>query len=73
MEKAQGWRDHDSPTKLVGGVAGKVTHPYKLYSLRKVYDKEEVDDWMDIELPRSMGLILLSSTKEVRLTSLDPW
>ena len=28
MEKAQGWRDHDSPTKHVGGAAGKVTHPY---------------------------------------------
>ena len=30
MEKAQGWRDHDSPTKHVGGQAGKVTHPHKL-------------------------------------------
>ena len=37
MEKAQGWRDHDSPTKHVGGAAGKVTHPYKLYSLRKIF------------------------------------
>ena len=55
IEKAQGWRDHDSPTKLVGGAAGKVTHPYKLYSLRKVYDSEEVDSWMDIKLPKIDG------------------
>ena len=55
MEKAQGWRDYDSPTKVVGGTAGKVTHPYKLYSLRKVYEKEEVDEWMDIKLPKIDG------------------
>ena len=55
IEKAQGWRDHDSPTELVGGAAGKVTHPYKLYSLRKVYDSEEVDSWMDIKLPKIDG------------------
>ena len=35
MEKAQGWRDHDSPTYYVGGTGGKVTHPYKLYSLQR--------------------------------------
>lgn len=55
MEKAQGWRDHDSPTKHVGGAAGKVTHPYKLYSLRKVYDIEEVDDFMWVKLPKIDG------------------
>ena len=55
MEKAQGWRDHDSPTSKVGGAAGKVTHPYKLYSLRKVYDLEEVDKFMTIKLPKIDG------------------
>jgi DNA ligase (NAD+) len=55
MEKAQGWYDYDSPTVQVGGTAGKVTHPYKLYSLRKVYDSEEVDSWMDIKLPKIDG------------------
>ena len=55
IEKAQGWRDHDSPTKHVGGAAGKVTHPYKLYSLRKVYDAEEIDDFMTIKLPKIDG------------------
>ena len=67
MEKAQGWRDHDSPTKLVGGAAGKITHPYKLYSLRKVYDKEEVDDWMDIELPKIDGTNLTLIYKRGKL------
>ena len=55
IEKAQGWKDHDSPTNVVGGAAGKVAHPHKLYSLQKVYDKNEVDDWMDIETPKIDG------------------
>ena len=55
MESAQGWRDHDSPTFRVGGKAGKVTHPYPLYSLRKVYDIEEVDAFMDVRLPKIDG------------------
>ena len=55
MEKAQGWKDHDSPTEKVGGTAGKVAHPHKLYSLQKVYDKAEVDSWMDIETPKIDG------------------
>ena len=53
MEKAQGWRDHDSPTKHVGGTGGKVTHPYKLYSLQKVYDEDEIEPWKkDVKLPK---------------------
>jgi len=56
MEKAQGWRDHDSPTLSVGGSAGKITHPYKLYSLRKIYEgEEEVEPWMDVILPKIDG------------------
>ena len=55
MESAQGWRDHDSPTFRVGGKAGKVTHPYPLYSLRKVYDIDEVDVFMDVRLPKIDG------------------
>ena len=56
MEKAQGWRDHDSPTKHVGGAAGKVTHPYKLYSLRKIYEgEEELESWMNVKLPKIDG------------------
>src|SRR5210317_25959 len=56
IEKAQGWRDHDSPTLRVGGSAGKITHPYKLYSLRKIYEgEEEVKSWMDVILPKIDG------------------
>ncbi len=56
MEKAQGWRDYDSPTKHVGGTGGKVTHPYKLYSLQKVYDEEEIEPWKkDVKLPKIDG------------------
>ena len=56
MEKAQGWRDHDSPTKHVGGAAGKITHPYKLYSLRKIYEgEEELEPWMDVKVPKIDG------------------
>ena len=55
IEKAQGWKDHDSPTLKVGGVAGKVSHPYKLYSLRKVYELEEVDKFMKVNLPKIDG------------------
>ena len=55
IEKAQGWRDHDSPTKHVGGSGGKVSHPHKLYSLRKVYDAEEIDSFMTVKLPKIDG------------------
>jgi len=55
VEQAQGWRDHDSPTRNVGGKAGKVTHPHKLYSLRKVYDEAEIEHWMDVKLPKIDG------------------
>lgn len=55
IEAAQGWVAHDSPTIKVGGAAGKVTHPYKLYSLKKVYDAEEVDKAFDIKTPKIDG------------------
>ena len=56
MEKAQGWRDHDSPTNHVGGTGGKVTHPYKLYSLQKGYDEDEIEPWKkDVKLPKIDG------------------
>ena len=67
MEKAQGWKDHDSPTGKVGGTAGKVAHPYKLYSLQKVYDKSEVDSWMDIETPKIDGTNLSLIYKDGKL------
>ena len=54
-EKAQGWADSDSPTFNVGGSAGKVTHTYPLYSLKKVYDIEEVDPEFKIKTPKLDG------------------
>ena len=55
VETSQGWHDSDSPTVRVGGVAGKVRHPYKLYSLRKVYDEEEIEDKFIVETPKMDG------------------
>ena len=69
MESAQGWRDHDSPTFRVGGKAGKVTHPYPLYSLRKVYDIGEVDAFMDVRLPKIDGTNLSLIYTNGRLTT----
>jgi DNA ligase (NAD+) len=67
VEKAQGWVAFDSPTVKVGGVAGKVEHPYKLYSLRKVYDIEEVDDFFDVKTPKIDGANLTLVYKRGRL------
>jgi DNA ligase (NAD+) len=67
VEKAQGWVAYDSPTVKVGGVAGKVEHPYKLYSLRKVYDIEEVDDFFDVKTPKIDGANLTLVYKRGRL------
>ena len=52
LEKVQGWSDYDSPTHKVGGKAGKVKHPYKLYSLKKIYDLQEVDSSFKIEMAK---------------------
>lgn len=59
VESSQGWKASDSPSVMVGGSAGKVQHPYKLYSLRKIYegDKEEqeLSDVYDVETPKIDG------------------
>lgn len=67
VEKAQGWVAFDSPTVKVGGLAGKVTHPFKLYSLRKVYDPNEVDTGFDIETPKIDGANLTLIYKRGKL------
>jgi len=69
LEKAQGWRHHDSPTLLVGGgIKGKVKHKYPLYSMRKVYDKEEIDAEFDVQTPKIDGTNLtLTYSKEGKL------
>lgn len=68
VEKAQGWVAYDSPTIKVGGTAGKVSHPYKLYSLRKVYDSAEVDDFYDVETPKIDGANLTLVYKRGKLS-----
>lgn len=55
VEEAQGWVAHDSPTKKVGGQAGKIAHPFKLYSLRKIYDSAELDPEFDVKTPKIDG------------------
>jgi DNA ligase (NAD+) len=67
MEKIQGWVAYDSPTVKVGSAAGKVAHPHKLYSLRKVYDISEVDSFFDIKTPKIDGANLTLVYKRGRL------
>lgn len=55
MEEHQGWKDPDSPTIRIASVSGKIRHPHKLYSLKKVYEKSEVDPEFTIELPKLDG------------------
>ena len=55
VEQAQGWRDSDSPTLKVGGKAGKVKHPFKLYSLRKEYELEAIEKDFDVITPKIDG------------------
>lgn len=59
VEAAQGWKASDSPTIMVGGSAGKVQHPFKLYSLRKVYEgdaeEKEFASTYDVTSPKIDG------------------
>jgi DNA ligase (NAD+) len=61
LETLQGWKDPDSPTIRVGGVGGKVKHPFKLYSLKKAYDKEELDSSFTVCTPKLDGTNLSAS------------
>ena len=67
VEEKQGWKSSSSPTLKVGGQAGKVKHPFKLYSLRKVYDKSEIDPEFDIETPKIDGTNLTLLYKSGKL------
>jgi len=58
LEKAQGWAVWNSPTLRVGGTPGKVQHAKKLYSLNKVYNKDDVDPAFDIQTPKIDGACL---------------
>ena len=67
VEKAQGWCASDSPALRVGGEAGKVQHPHKLYSLNKVYDKAEIGSEFGVEVPKLDGTNLTLIFKEGKL------
>lgn len=55
MEQRQGWADSSSPTLRVGGSPGKIRHPYRLYSLKKVYDEGEIDPSFTIKTTKIDG------------------
>ena len=55
VEETQGWADSDSPTSRVGHQSGKIKHPFQLYSLKKVYDKSEIDSEYTIITPKLDG------------------
>lgn len=55
MEQRQGWADSSSPTLRVGGSPGKIRHPYRLYSLKKVYDESEIDSSFTIKTTKIDG------------------
>lgn len=57
MEKHQGWKDPDSPTVRIAA-SGKVKHPHRLYSLKKVYDSENIEKDFVLELPKLDGVNL---------------
>lgn len=58
VEKLQGWKDPDSPTVRITAATGKVKHPHRLYSLKKVYERSDVDPTFSIELPKLDGVNL---------------
>jgi len=58
VEKLQGWKDPDSPTVRITAATGKVKHPHRLYSLKKVYEQSDVDPTFSIRLPKLDGVNL---------------
>lgn len=58
VEKLQGWKDSDSPTVRITAATGKVKHPHRLYSLKKVYEQSDVDPTFSIRLPKLDGVNL---------------
>ena len=66
VEEAQGWADPDSPTVVVGSHVGKIKHPYQLYSLKKVYEKSDIDAEFNVITPKLDGTNLTIIYKEGR-------
>ena len=69
MEEKQGWAAYDSPTRRVGGAKGKIRHKYRLYSLKKVYNLEEVDNTFTVKTPKIDGanVTLIYTKNKLRL------
>ncbi len=67
IESRQGWKDSDSPTLRVGGEAGKVRHPFKLYSLQKSYDSTEIGSEFNVRVPKLDGTNLSLIYREGKL------
>ena len=55
LETRQGWADSSSPTVRVGAAPGKIQHPYRLYSLRKVYSSDDVDPEFSVKTVKIDG------------------
>lgn len=58
MERLQGWKDSDSPTARIIATGGKIKHPHKLYSLKKVYDVKDIEPEFVVETPKLDGVNL---------------
>jgi DNA ligase (NAD+) len=68
IENKQGWKDADSPTaKIIA--KGKVKHPTKLYSLKKVYDEADVPREFTVKLPKLDGVNLSITYKNKQLNT----
>jgi DNA ligase (NAD+) len=70
MEKLQGWKDPDSPTVRITASTGKVKHPHRLYSLKKVYEQTDVDAMFDIRLPKLDGVNLSVTYSNSQLSTI---
>jgi len=70
MEKLQGWKDPDSPTIRISSTGGKVKHPHQLYSLKKVYDKEDIDSIFVVKTPKLDGVNLSVTYSEGTLKTM---
>ena len=55
IEIRQGWADSSSPTVRVGNSKGKIKHPFPLYSLKKVYEQDEIDPEFTVETVKIDG------------------
>ena len=71
FEKKQGWAAADSPTRFVGGgIKGKFQHEIPLYSLKKVYNKAELDPEFDIITPKIDGTNITITYENCKIVNL---